>query len=82
MTLLDEPCDGLDIPSRLKLSEIVNELKTLNKTIWVSSHDLDFVVNISDTVVIIDNKTTVAIIEKSKVTEEEMRKTIAASYQL
>jgi ABC-2 type transport system ATP-binding protein len=82
MTLLDEPCDGLDIPSRLKLSDIINELKAKNKTVWISSHDLDFVASVCDSVVIIDNKTIVANIERSNINETELKKIIAESYRL
>lgn len=36
--ILDEPFNGVDIQSNIIISEIINKLKTLNKTVIISSH--------------------------------------------
>jgi len=36
--ILDEPFNGVDIQSNIMISEIIEELRTLNKTVLISSH--------------------------------------------
>ena len=54
--LLDEPTLGLDVYSKNELSDILKLLKLkYNKTILVSSHDMEFVQSICDRCLIMNN---------------------------
>jgi ABC-type branched-subunit amino acid transport system ATPase component len=54
--LLDEPVSGVQPQMINKISSILKELVTKRKkTIWLIEHDIDFVLNISDTVVVMDD---------------------------
>ncbi|HET7677091.1 MAG TPA: ABC transporter ATP-binding protein [Candidatus Limnocylindrales bacterium] len=52
--LLDEPASGLDPRSRVELRELLRELRTLGKTILISSHILQELEELCDSVTIID----------------------------
>ena len=53
--LLDEPASGLDPRARIELMELLKELKSMGKTIFISSHILSELHNLCDSVVIIDH---------------------------
>ncbi|ADJ26533.1 ABC transporter related protein [Dehalogenimonas lykanthroporepellens BL-DC-9] len=53
LMLYDEPSASLDIRSRRQL---INLLKASAQTILVSSHDLEFILEVCDRVIIIDNQ--------------------------
>mgnify|MGYP000934997816 CR=1 FL=1 len=55
LLLLDEPYNGLDILSSAYLSELLRELKNQDVVILISSHDLDHLVKIADTLTVIEN---------------------------
>jgi len=55
LILLDEPLSGLDPKMKIKISNIISELKTLGKTIVVIEHLLDFVFDKSDRVALLNN---------------------------
>jgi ABC-2 type transport system ATP-binding protein len=55
LLLLDEPASGLDPRARIELMELLRELKTMGKTIFISSHILSELHNLCDMVVIIEN---------------------------
>jgi ABC-type branched-subunit amino acid transport system ATPase component len=55
LLLLDEPLAGLDLKMKKKISELICELKNFGKTILVIEHLLDFVFDISDRVVLMNN---------------------------
>lgn len=52
--LLDEPFNGLDLESNLILKEIIEVLKRKNKIVLISSHMLENLISISDTIYYID----------------------------
>jgi ABC-2 type transport system ATP-binding protein len=52
--LLDEPASGLDPRARVELRELLRELRTLGKTILISSHILPELEELCTSVVIID----------------------------
>ncbi|MDR0590595.1 MAG: ATP-binding cassette domain-containing protein [Puniceicoccales bacterium] len=56
LLLCDEPTSGLDVSTR---SDVVSLLKSVNErfrvTIIIASHDLDFLTNISDRIVLLKN---------------------------
>ncbi len=52
--LLDEPASGLDPRARIELMEILKELKSMGKTIFISSHILSELAELCDAVTVID----------------------------
>lgn len=50
---LDEPTAGLDVEGRIALHEQIKKLKTMDKTIILSSHDMAEVENLCDTIAIL-----------------------------
>ena len=52
--LLDEPASGLDPRARIELMEILRELSTMGKTVFISSHILSELATLCDSVTIID----------------------------
>ena len=54
LLLLDEPASGLDPRARIELMEILQELKRMGKTIFISSHILSELAELCDSVTIID----------------------------
>ncbi len=54
LLLLDEPASGLDPRARIELMEILQELRRLGKTIFISSHILSELATLCDSVTIID----------------------------
>lgn len=54
LLLLDEPASGLDPRARIELMELLRELRSMGKTILISSHILSELHHLCDTVVIIE----------------------------
>lgn len=52
--LLDEPASGLDPRARIELMDILKELRSLGKTIFISSHILTELATLCDNVTILD----------------------------
>ncbi len=57
LLLLDEPASGLDPRARIELMEILQELRRLGKTIFISSHILSELAELCDSVTIVDRGT-------------------------
>jgi ABC-2 type transport system ATP-binding protein len=57
LLLLDEPASGLDPRARIELMEILQELRRLGKTIFISSHILSELATLCDHVTILDRGT-------------------------
>lgn len=55
LLVLDEPTDGLDPKGRHEIIDLLDEIKSQKKSVFVTSHVLSEVENISDSVIIIDN---------------------------
>jgi ABC-2 type transport system ATP-binding protein len=60
VVLLDEPTLGLDVETSLELRQYLRELGTTERTIVVTSHDMDVVQEVCDRVVIINHGRVVA----------------------
>ena len=54
LLLLDEPASGLDPRARIELMEILQELRNMGKTIFISSHILSELADLCDSVTILD----------------------------
>lgn len=54
LLLLDEPASGLDPRARIELTQILQELRGMGKTIFISSHILSELAELCDSVTIID----------------------------
>jgi len=57
LLLLDEPASGLDPRARIELMEILRALRSMGKTIFISSHILSELAELCDGVTIIDRGT-------------------------
>ncbi|MEH7106935.1 ABC transporter ATP-binding protein [Bacillus sp. JJ1764] len=68
--ILDEPASGLDPRARVEMREILKELKTMGKTILISSHILPELAEMCDVIGIIDQGKLVA---QGAVSEIQMR---------
>lgn len=74
--LLDEPFNGVDIQSNLLISEIILKLKSLQKTVIISSHILSTLTDVCDKLIILkDGKIDLNVNrEEFQKVEAEMRK--------
>jgi ABC-2 type transport system ATP-binding protein len=54
LLLLDEPASGLDPRARIELMELLRELRSMGKTIFISSHILSELHHLCDMVVIVE----------------------------
>ncbi|MCQ2243187.1 MAG: ABC transporter ATP-binding protein [Bacteroidaceae bacterium] len=52
---MDEPTNGMDIPSKSTFRQIIAECMTEDKTIIISTHQVDDIEKILDAVIILDN---------------------------
>lgn len=44
----DEPSSGMDYSNMIKISELINKYKTMNKIIFIVSHDIEFLNEVAD----------------------------------
>ncbi len=73
--LLDEPASGLDPRARVELRELLRELRTLGKTILISSHILPELEELCTSVAIIDRG---QVLAQGKVADIERRLRVGA----
>ncbi len=67
---LDEPTRGLDYPGKAALAQILHELADAGHGIVVSSHDVEFVATVADSVVVLADGEVVSAGETKKVLAE------------
>jgi ABC-2 type transport system ATP-binding protein len=77
--LLDEPASGLDPRARVELRELLRELRSLGKTILVSSHILPELEELCTSVAIIDRG---QVLAQGRVAEIERRLRVGAVYRI
>lgn len=53
--LLDEPFNGLDLQSNMWLTQLITQLKKAGKTLLISSHIIDSLSKISDSIFMLDD---------------------------
>lgn len=81
VVILDEPFNGVDIQSNMVISEIINELKSLKKTVLISSHIFSTLSDSCDEIILlakgrVDRKVKSADFESlEKTMKENMRVT-------
>ncbi len=54
VTILDEPCNFLDIDHQISILNLIKDLKKLNKTIIVVLHNLEQAFTIADNIILLD----------------------------
>ncbi len=62
--ILDEPFNGVDIQSNILITEIIHKLKSLQKTVILSSHIFSTLTETCDTIHLIQNGTITQSVEK------------------
>jgi ABC-2 type transport system ATP-binding protein len=78
LLLLDEPTLSLDLKSSIELALLLKEEKEKGKSILISTHDLEFVKNVPDKMVFIENGkisnygTTMNILEDYKIKTKDL----------
>ena len=74
--ILDEPFNGVDIQSNIVLTEIIKELKKLNKIVLISSHIFSTLNTICDEIHLLQKGQEIKTVQKEgfKALEEEMIK--------
>jgi len=77
--LLDEPASGLDPRARVELRELLRELRTLGKTILISSHILPELEELCTSVGIIDRG---SLLAHGRVAEIERRLRVGAVFRV
>jgi ABC-2 type transport system ATP-binding protein len=77
--LLDEPASGLDPRARVELRELLRELRTLGKTILISSHILPELEELCTSVAIIDHG---RLLAQGRVAEIERRLRVGAVFRV
>ena len=60
LILLDEPTQGLDYSAKHQLAEVLAGLKQAGKAIVIASHDVEFVAEVCDRVLILDKGVVIA----------------------
>ena len=74
--ILDEPFANLDPTTQIRLRNILSDLKSADKTILVSSHDLSQVTEVSDRIVLLEK----GVIVKDLIKTEETLKELEAYF--
>jgi len=64
--ILDEPFNGVDIQSNMLITEIIKELKILNKTILISSHIFSSLNEICDRIILLSKGNIVKNVERNE----------------
>lgn len=64
VVILDEPTAGQDLPSLKRLSSIISTLQKENKIIITITHDMEFVVDNFQRVIVMANKKKLRILTK------------------
>lgn len=73
--ILDEPYNGVDIQSNMIITEIIHELKKLNKTVLISSHIFSTLSDTCDEIIVLKNGEITKTITKENFStlEKEMK---------
>ena len=73
--ILDEPFNGVDIQSNIIITEIIHKLKSLNKTVIISSHIFSTLADTCDTIHLLKNGSITKTVVKAdfNALEQEMK---------
>lgn len=78
IVILDEPFANLDPTTQIRLKTTIKNLKSPDKTILVSSHDLTHVTEVSDRIILLEN----GLVIKDLIKTEETLKELEAYFQV
>ncbi len=79
LLVLDEPFNGLDPSTQLRLIKILNQLKAeTNTTILISSHDLNHITEVCDRIVLLEDGNVKYDMEKTENTLMELESYFSA----
>ena len=70
--ILDEPFANLDPTTQIRLKTTIKDLKSPEKTILVSSHDLTHVTEVSDRIILLENGKVIKDLQKTDETLQEL----------
>lgn len=76
--ILDEPFANLDPTTQIRLKTTIKNLKSPDKTILISSHDLTHVTEVSDRIILLEN----GLVIKDLIKTEETLKELEAYFQV
>jgi ABC-2 type transport system ATP-binding protein len=74
---LDEPTNGLDIPSKIKFRKLIASIFTDDKIIFISTHQIRDLDNLIDRVIIVDNGELLLNASVSDISEKLCFKTVS-----
>ncbi|MBR9922415.1 MAG: ABC transporter ATP-binding protein [Bacteroidetes bacterium] len=76
--ILDEPFNGVDIQSNMLITDIIEELKSLNKTVLISSHIFSTLSSICDEIILLSNGSIQKNVKKEdyEALEQSMKKSV------
>lgn len=79
--ILDEPFNGVDIQSNMMITQIIEDLKKLNKTILISSHIFSTLSQMSDEIVLLSKGKVIKKVQRADypALESEMKNTMMGS---
>lgn len=69
--ILDEPFNGVDIPSNILITEIIHQLKALNKTVIISSHIFSTLSDTCDEITLISQGHFIKTVQKANFADLE-----------
>jgi len=78
VVILDEPFANLDPTTQIRLKTTIKNLKSSDKTILISSHDLSHVTEVSDRIILLEN----GIVIKDLIKTEETLKELEAYFEV
>jgi ABC-type sugar transport system ATPase subunit len=70
--ILDEPTKGIDIPSKVDVYNVMNELVTKDVSIILISSDVDEVIGMCDRIMVLYNGRIVSVIPREEATREKI----------
>lgn len=70
--ILDEPFANLDPTTQIRLKTTIKDLKSPDKTILISSHDLTHVTEVSDRIILLENGLVIKDLQKTDETLKEL----------
>ncbi len=77
LLMLDEPVGGVTPPTRNKIAEILGQIRSNDGTVFLIEHDMNFVLNLADEVIVLDEG---KVIAKGKPSQIKKNKKVLEAY--